>query len=255
MRIDSEKLSSLDNDSYEKIIIVEDKLNTSYNLEIIEKETYLGKQLPLESDKFSKSISNLSETEKVKQIINYFLNNNKIIALDNTGIIDGYNRLFNIIQGESTLLALRLYCDKKILSDCALKYSSDRNKFLRSKKEIKDFDLGTSDNETSYQAENYYGHQIIKLNLLKKDGNLWWIDENFLKSWILEKLIEQSVEANYYSRFELDGYVIDIAKITCGDINIYLKDKLLYQKLVPILDEYNKTIGKQKILQLKMEGL
>ena len=255
MNIKEKDLKCLDDNYYEKKIVVEDKLNTSYNVDITEKKEVCEKQIPLEFDNLSDRIKNLSEPEKIKQIINYFLNNNKIIALDNTGIIDGYNRLFNIIKGESALLALRLYCDKKILSDCAFKYSSDRNKFLRSKKEIKDFDLGTSDNETSYQAENYYGHQIIKLNLLKKDGNLWWIDENFLKSWILEKLIEQSVEANYYSHFELDGYVIDIAKITCGDINIYLKDKLLYKKLVPILDEYNKTIGKQKILQLKMEGL
>lgn len=251
MAIKNEELKKVYNNDYNDIIILEDKLNTDYRLIINNNSNEQNRQIQLVMNGVLDRVQTLPESQKVEEIIRYFLNNDRIVSFSDTQIIQGYLYLFNIIKGEKTSLALRLFCDKQVLSDCANKYAYDRQKFLEEEKDVTCYEMFTSESTSSYVEETYFGKKIIQLTLIKKDGKLWNKDNKFLRSWILEKLKEQDEKA----KIEYHDFNNGVPVLKCGNLMIYLPDKLLQHLVRNIVNEYNKKLERPKMLQLKMEGL
>lgn len=251
MEFTEKDLKCLDDKSYKKIVIIEEDVNKSYRVDITEKDERVPKQIPIGLNKPS---------EKIKQIIYYFLNNNTITSISKHQIIDDYGRLFDVISSEEALLALRLFCDKKILSDCADKYIMDRKQFLDDRKDVIKYDVNLSNYSSNYKEKNLKTNEekVIQLSLITKDGNIWDKDKKFFENWILEKLHEQGSVAKYIDLLEYSqeqkGYVFDIPRLICGNVTIYLNDKLLQGLAKKIVREYNNLLEPEKILKLQMEG-
>lgn len=250
MSIENKDLKYLNNNDYDRIMIIEEKLNTSYSLNILKSKEKCEKQLSLEPNSFSEKIKDLSENQKVEQIIYQFLKSNPITSISNNHRISNYPYLFNLIKGDNASLAVRLFCDKQILSKCWSKYELDRYDYLNHEKDVIWYEIFSSENTSSYTEELYFGQRVIQLTLIKKDEKLWWKDEKFLKTWLIQKLEEQGK----YAECNIDKEV-DIPKLSCGDLIVLIPDELIYKKINKVVKQYNKSLENQKKLQLKLEVL
>lgn len=256
MAIQYEGLEHFINNNYKKIIIVEKAVNTDYKVHIQEND----KINDLDNGyclNFFEQIKKLPEQKRIEKLIYNFLINHKIVSFQQLQIIPGYRNLFNVISSDDATLAIKLFCDKKILADCAFKYQLDRDSFLEQQSDVNDYEVWLNPTESSYQEQIYSGKRVIKLRLLTKDGNLWWKDKRFFKKWIANKLAEQGVEAKYTHSVQYlcdqGNYVMDSQKLICGNFTVDLTDSLLKHAIKDVVINHNNSLEKEKVLKLKKE--
>lgn len=258
MSVKIQGLKYLDSNWYEHIIIEQNLGVSSYAIKVKDKNSEIDKIIVTMPEKLSTRIQNLSDEEKVQEIVNYYLENNTIMCLRNQEILPYYQRLFTMVKSKNSYLAFKLYCDKKILYDCVDKYNSDRNSFLETHKDVLHYEVWTTENESSYQQYCLKEQRIIRLHLLKKNGNLWEYDKRFLRQFVLNKLKQQGVPAEIikpsFCFKGMEVYIDGQPRLICGNLVINLSEGLLRHTIQKVVDEYNESLEKTKVLQLKMEG-
>ena len=257
MGVKIEGINCLNSGLYEKLIILENEANKSYQVRAKGKDEQIQTWIPESTKRFTDSIKALPDNEKIEQIIHYYLENHKIVAFQKQQIIPYYQNLFTIMKSEESFLALKLFCEKKILWDCIIKYQKDRDKFLESKKDISYYEVCTSEQESSYREYALVDESMVCLYLLKEAGNLLSWDKKFLTQWVLRKLQEQGEKAEVIKPYpcfhNCEDHVTSYPKLICGNLVIDLKENLLRHTIRQVVEEYNHSLETQKVLGFKKE--
>lgn len=249
----------LDTNLYKKIIIVEKEINEFYQVHVTGKKNNLQIWIPNDSNRFSNSIKQLSSLQQIESIVNYFLKNN-IVAIQKEQVLPYYQNLFTVIKSADSFLALKLFCDKKIIYDCINKYQNDRDLFLIQKQDVHNYEVSTCEQESSYRNYTIVDNNVVCLKLLKESGNICGWDKTFFKEWLITKMKEQGEKFEfikpplYFPNNE--QHVTNYQKLVCGKLIIELQDDVLCHIARQTLEEYNKNLQeKNKVLTLKKERI
>jgi len=244
MKIEGQKY--LDKNNYSRIVI--DLLGSEYITKVKCKKDYATIK---EDHSFTDEIKNLNNDEKVIEIVDYFLRNNKIIQLNECGLT-GYQGKFSIAYSSGDrLLALKLP-DNELgyLIGCKLldKYYNDRCEYCLNNDITKIY-------TSNFIKACYYGENelclLSKYNVLNED------DEIFLRKVILNKLdYEHEAKIEYLNAGLKMPYGVEykVPHLICGDLKITLCDGSIIRSISRIIESYNQELKKANEKQLVLKG-
>ena len=256
MSVNIKGIKRLNQNDYEKIIIIEQKNGYLVNL------IYSKKEETTTNTKINNPLKGKSDIEQIKIIINNYLDNTKINKLSEYQLIPYYTSSFNIINGDKDLyFSLHNEEFNDIKNKVKNKYYSDRLKTVEENKNITYYNFKL-DSASSYNivCDSYFGEKI-EFSLLghkKHLQNDLYIDEEeraFFQEFIYNKLLETGEEAvinnnNLYDE-ETEGYINLGYDVTCGSIVINIDNSDLFPEIVGVVDKYNKERKNIKIKKLK----
>lgn len=246
----------LDVGSYNRIVIREQKEGYIVNVS--------GKMPTYPTIKTYCSLSNnlkdKSDSEKIIELVDYFLRNNTINLVMNRGCIPYYCELFNVIKGHSELdLKLRseeLMCIPEMIRQ---KYLQDRISFMEDNKDVKTFNLYRAA-YTAYDKVEDDEEEEISFNFLtNRDGSLIPSEKKFLEEFIFDKFFrgEQPTSLEYksilyrpFNRYTYSGYYL-----TNDNVKVGIFNEQLFEEVDGIVDKYAAESDKFKEKQLKLEGI
>lgn len=204
------------------------------------------------SPSFYDGLRDLSDKEKVSEIVRYFLRNNKIKYLDDRCYVLRYKGHFLKVGGSRDLF-LQLSSDnveKGLVKEIINKYVVDRNEFLFKNQDIRNIEIFYGGNCPSYKVKE----DILTIRLMSEGRKLCAFERNFL-DWFIKQKIDNTTERidacaqNYIyvatTRFgNNSGYYFK-----CDDFIISV-DKDFYDRFYECIEKHNKTIIDSKKLQL-----
>lgn len=261
MSVEIKGIDYLDQNDYEKIIIIENTNN--YVIDVIgpEDETKKIKSI----NKWSNALNGKSDEEIINSIIEYYLDYSIINQINDHEVIPNYNFLFNCIRGTRQLyLNLSNKKIEEVKSKIRMKYYIDREKMIEKNKDIKNYCLNIS-RGMCYKKEG--GNNLtdsITINLLgcinQKNGtkDITQDEKIFLQDFLYSKFSGKDCfinieDKNLYFE-ECEKYINLGYFITCDDLCISINDRNLLPEIVSVVDKHNKQIENAKKLQLKLEG-
>ena len=242
MKIEGKKY--LDKNNYNKIVI--DLLGKEYSVKVKCSKDYNC----IDSDYlFTDELNNLNDNEKVIEIVEYFLRNNKIFEIADTNL-KGYEGGFSIAYSSpDRLLAVKLPDNEfgKLIGNKILKKYYDDRKLYCLTNDIKSI-------SSSYGKGTFYGDN--KVCLITKYSELTKSEELFLKELILDKLDYE--HRAYFDFLESDTGIEDIKfkapHLVCGDLKIRFGSESIIRSVDKIVYAYNCELRKEKEKQLVMKG-
>lgn len=204
-------------------------------------------------------IKDMTEEEKLEEIIDYYLRNNRICYLkEDNGV------LARSTSGRR--LHIKAYFNKedfnttpKISSKILEKYKLDRLLFLDEHEDIKDYRISVSD-IVGYEKNR----DTIKITLRENNdfSDIVAWEEYFLKSFILEKLYEvnEPAKIKFREKFKYNFGIVCYSpcfKITSGDLIIHLYgiSRRLEKEISIMVMNYNYNREEPYKKQLKLEGI
>lgn len=252
IKISNKKL--LDSNFYNKIVLVQEddlvKVNVSGKIPFkTEKST---------SQSFSDSIKYKDSNDQIIDIINYFLNYDKINQIVPNNLLGYYDGRFETIHSEDRVLAFQLNKNDKLQQLPNMiynKYSNDRRLFIENNKDCKNI-LITSGYYSRYERINdtIIGERIIIHIIDNKYTNIEYKAlDDLLKNIIEEK--NEKISYVWNKKYSYPTLKKDYGGIIkCGDLTINVNTDIPYKYVNNCIEEYNKNFEENKKLQLKMEG-
>lgn len=214
---------------------------------------------------FFDRIKNLSDKEKVNEIIRYYLRYSNICGISND-YLSHYDGLFSVIEGTRNLFLQinKGQADDTIFDEIISKYEQDRMKYMN-ESTISNIAITTSIGSSSnygYYKNECNNDEYIYLHLRGTVNNdLVEFEKKFLFDFINLKIseVDEKIEAftqdytdmywHYYKRgFE------DFAGcyIKCSKFTIRL-DRILYNMIIPLIYNHNLRLKENKKLQLTFD--
>ena len=241
MKIEGKKY--LDKNNYNRIIM--DLLNTEYNVKIKCSKDYNT----IKSDTpFSDELKKLTDDEKIVEIVEYFLRNNKIVGLAEVGL-PHYKGMYSISYASTDkFLAVKLpdnELGKTIGTKIVKKYFNDRKEYCLNN------DITNISSSSSIIRGLSYGDNSV--NLLSRFKELDKNEEQFLKWLILEKLDYEHEACIDYLEVKSDIRNVSYQEpyLICGDVKIRVCYEYILRSIAKIIDGYNYELRKEKQLVLK----
>lgn len=208
---------------------------------------------------FYDEIKNLSDKEKISEIVEYFLRNNKIQHLEDRKKLTHYNGKFTVIGGPRELLMQikKEDIDNNILKLLKEKYIKDREEFLIKHNDIELICIGESFYKSSYQMiENDFYREVpyININLKQCRGKLEDFEYDFFMKFIEEKINNSEkiicVSPKEKAIIELRAGEV---YLKCDECTICLSHEL-YLRIQHLIYNHNLLFEETKKLQLTFEG-
>ncbi len=253
-------LKHLNSNFYDSIMI----RNKSNEIQVDVKNTDKIETLK-NSYSFFDKIKNLSDKEKVNEIIRYYLRYSSISRISNE-YLSHYDGLFSVVEGTRNMFLQinKGQADDTIFDEIINKYIIDRAKYLQGC-EICNIAITTSISSGSnygYYKNESNNEEYVYLHLRGNANNeLVDFENKFFIEFINTKIndVDERIEAftqdytdmywHYYKRgFE------DCAGcyIKCSKFTIRL-DRILYNMIVPFVYNHNLKIKESKKLQLTFD--
>ena len=245
MKLEGKKY--LDKNNYNRIIM--DLLNDEYSVKVKCSKDYST----IKSDTpFSDELKNLTDSEKIVEIVEYFLRNNKVVGLAEVGIPHYKGRYSIAYTSPDKFLAVKLpdnELGKTIGRRIVKKYYNDRKEYCLNN------DITNISCASSIIRGLSYGDNRIYLS-----GKFQELEENeyqFLKWLILEKLdYEHEARIDW---LKVDSDIRDVSYIEpyliCGDnVKILIHYEHILRSVAKIIDGYNNELRKEKEKQLVLKG-
>ena len=282
MKINS--LRKLDRNDYERIIIRFFEEEDGFHIDVAN----MNKCNTLRNDvSFSKNIRNLSDIEKVREVIKYFLRNTNINFIYENEHISRYEGLYLILGNDDRQLLFKNIpgiFDDKLKKECINKYVLDRNKFFNSSN-IKNIEFVINDTihdpvQYSYKYPDLTYEPYLCFNLKNIKGKMIDIDKKFLIDLITYLInntdneiytdyiyseLNKKAERLYGTNKYLDSYSRDNVffektyfsekrgfHLYIGDYNVLIDDKIYNFLIKEKVLEHNKNVKKYKKLQLSL---
>lgn len=150
---------------------------------------------------FYNNIKNLSEKDKIKEIIRYYLRNNKIYSITDKCELSHYDGYFTVIEGNRNLyLQLKENSlDKEILNEIKEKYIMDRYQYV-TKNDFNKIDISYSYRESSCYLDKYRNEieNVLNITLKDNDGRLVKFEEEFILNYMNYLFSKSDKKINYY---------------------------------------------------------
>lgn len=246
-------LNLLNANCYNNITITEDNNNYKVYINRKKKENSLSLE---EKTKYtpSFSIEGKTDEQKVINVVSKFLEYATINKI--TGDYMSYNSKHQAISG-TRQMKISLFNPKlRIIPQMILnKYLEDRMRFCGQNKDIKHIII----NEKPYSSYDL-NEDSIRLDLMKKSSVIEEVEKQFFKEYISEKLNEIGKVATLrYSHtiFVVNNkrILIGYINVVCGNLKIDIEANFeLLELIKEIVENYNRELSENKIMQLKMEG-
>lgn len=266
----------LNSNWYQSIKIKSIRRNLDKGLiEVKRKDGVIINTMPLSMPKFMETIKNLSEIEKIKEVIEYFARNNTICELvEENGIhfLSTSGRTLDVEMGFNR--ENQNYIGKSI-SKLIYNYLDSRLEFLEGCQPCS-FEIIGDEHQSFYEMyEDLDGsNKTIWLHLLWEHdtenlydfGKLRDFEKKFIENFVLEKIFEQGKQAviqdNWgkgdnvdFWRMAKNSLNVHHYLISCGDITFHfhkisVKDLC---DLTQIINAYNENLEKQESMQLKLD--
>lgn len=261
-------LKHLNSNWYDSIMI---RNKTKEDIQIDVKSKNAPDTIKIDQSFYSK-IKQLNDKEKINEIIRYFLNNNKIKCIDNNKYLENYKNNFVTISGSRDLF-LKIEkgtFDTKINSEIINKYILDRNEFLINNIDIKNIEIFFGDNKSSYDIytdEYYYKNEpVLSLRLFNNDRKLYKFEEDFLINFIKNKIssVAEEIQFKYSNGLPQKIYFYGFNAMKFGDYRgnyiisskfIINLDTVLFNKIIPLINEHNNELKNVKRLQITFDDL
>lgn len=209
---------------------------------------------------FYNHIKNLNDKDKIKEIIRYYLRNNKIYSLEDDAIIKHYDGNFIAIEGTRNLY-LQLSegsLDKEILDEIKEKYIRDRYEFLFNNT-FKNIEIRLYNNISSYYVYEENNEKILSIHLLAKGKELLSFEKDFLDQFTNYLFNNTDSKIYYYSEGLSSYYVKNYHNLKFGEHpGIYFKgtnlvisiNRNLFNDFYDLMYCHNNKIEEAKKLQL-----
>lgn len=202
-----------------------------------------------------------NDSKKALLIVDYFLNYNNILELNQFVRLNNDNKQFLIVKSNNRILNLSLNNDneigEKITNDIVNKYQIDRIKYIFNLlDDINVINLIPSYDKTGYNLSN----EKLDLYYLKSNKGIYSFEEAFIEELIKEYInIKNSKVVNKKNNNKTYFNVIRQIEIGDSEINIcdsklQENDKYFIKQVDSIIDEYRKEQLDIKQKQLKLEG-
>lgn len=204
------------------------------------------------SNKFSDRLNGLDDIDKIDNIVDYFLEYEKIIYIRDDDYINYYFGKYSSVRCFKNL-SLQLNNSKmeQIFNKILRKYQMDRRVFVYDNSNINNYKFNMS-----YKSS--YGFSVrdcIEFDLKCNDRKLIDFEFEFFNGFLEDKLSKYQDVATIEKKeiFNVFGDVyIDLGHyIYCCDLSIAL-DSAFVGKTQNLVDKHNDSLGKVK--QLKLEG-
>ena len=243
MKIDGQKY--LDKNNYNKIVM--NLLGSEYKVSVKCEKDY---ETEKNNYSFTDDLIDLSDNEKVIQIVEYFLRNSKLNEIKESRY-NGYTGMFSIATGSNgRQLAIKLpknelgeLIGKRIVD----KYYHDRKEYFLNN-EIKVICFSDMI-RNCYYSEN-------TLCLLGQYGEL---NEN--EAYFLEQIILDKLDYNHQANIEFSdidsgiaGAHYSVPHLICGDLKIRIGSYAVARNIAKIVTKYNQELKKEKEKQLVLKG-
>lgn len=252
MKIKLRGISNLNSNDYDTIIVRELYDNILIQIDRAERK-WSGEQTTFT---FYDYLKEIDDNNKLKEVIKYFLENNKIISIMDKVNVKNHDKTFTVvstISGKKLLLQLNNKEEYKQLRELILiKYNMDRLSFLNNcnSDTVK---VEGSDNCSSYKIKE----NEIRLVVADKNKN----DICFLKEFITEQLFKRDKKGtlllNMLSLSHKKLKDAEYSEIFCDNYSVVSYSELLNEVLREINIQHNCDVNKevnQKKKQLKLEG-
>lgn len=244
-------------------------------IEVKPKKRLANNTIPLSMPKFMDTIKNLSEIEKIKEVIEYFARNNTICKLtEENGVhfLSTSNRTLDVEMGFSRENQDYI---KKSISKLIYNYLDSRLRFLE-KCQSCSFEIIGDEYQSYYKMhEDLDGsNKTAWLYLLWEPdtknlydfGKLRDFEKKFIENFVLEKICEQGKfaiiqdnwgkgdNADYWrmakNSLNVHNYIISCGEVTFHFHKISVKD---LSDLTRKINAYNENLEKEESRQLKLE--
>lgn len=217
------------------------------------------------SPSFYDGIRDLSDKEKISEIVRYYLRNNNVESLCDKFYLERYKGHFLRVGGTRNLF-LQLSIDnveKGLVKEIINKYIVDRYKFLIDNQDVKNIEIYYGENSPSYKRYvddfNYNSENIISIRLMSREHILSSFEEKFIDRFIKEKVDNVDGYINAYAN---GLFCYNSGKLNFGeDSGYYFSskdfilriDKYFYYRFYKYVEEHNKYLEDSKKLQLNFD--
>lgn len=264
----------LNSNWYQSIKIKNIQRNLDKGLIEVKRKDGVVNTMPLSMPKFMDTIKNLSEIEKIKEVIEYFARNNTIFSLtEGNGVhfLSTSDRTLDIEMGFSSENQDYI---KKSISKLIYNYLDTRLKLIEGCQPCS-FEIIGDERQSYYQVfeDLDSSNRTAWLYLLWKPdtenlydfGKLQDFEKKFIENFVLEKIYEQGKKAIIQDNWELGkedywrmkknslnvhNYLISCGEITFHFHKISVKD---LSDLTRKINAYNENLEKEESWQLKLD--
>lgn len=260
----------LNSNRYQSIMIKSIKRNINKGLIDVRTNKAYSDTLVLSPPKFMDTIKDLTEIEKVKEIIEYFSRNNiicRMVEKNGVHVFSTSDRQLDIEMGFSSENQLFI---RKTISGLIYNYLDNRLRFLEDYYSCKTFHIIGDSEQSGYEVYEDLGgsNETMWIHLLSEHNSsvLRDFEKKFLEDFIIERICKQgrtaTIEDNWcvakkeeYPYADANTLNIHNYAIFCGDIafrfyNITIND---LKDLTKKVQEYNENYREQEVMQLKLD--
>lgn len=256
-------LRKFDSNYYKGIEINEFDEEHKYLVKFFGRDVWFDSTLV--GEKRSDKLDGLSSEDKIKFIVNDYLNSARIDYF--TGIIKGksiYGNMFFVSNGTRYLeLNIKNIELGELIDNIYSKYCNDRYDFCYKDNGIRTYMIDTAD-FSSYEIidgklpyDNADNKRIMKLILKTDNKGVINSECEFIRQFIIDKFFgyneEIRIERVYESKYLRKGILL-----RCGDVELYVPYYRYLLWIIDMVNEYNEELKKThnniKRRQLKMEG-
>ena len=243
----------LDSNLYSKIRLVQE--DDIVNCKATKDEKLkCAKLIKTDVKTITNNIKDLNDSEKIKEIVLYFLRNNTICEIKQE------SNMIIVTSTSTRKLVLQLQADYKFLLELIIKkYEEDRIKFV-SNSDLKHIHVRTTylnnykiiSNVSSYfEGVELDGldkkNECLVLTLLGQKDKIVSFDKNFIINFLSEEINNCSREIRMHiNKYETNLYIMD-KKISIP--------KILRDEIYPLVLNRNVEINEMNNKQLKLEGI
>lgn len=231
----------LNSNFYKKVSLIKDGDDIKVKVAVDEKFKNI---LTIKTDTklITEQIEGLSDFGKIKEIVLYFLRNNKICSLE--------QHIDKIVVGSTSSRQLILKLDNKykdLINIIINKYENDRLEFVNNYCEKDVYITGVTSGISSYCL----GDNIV-LRIMRHNENIISFDKNFLKEYL--KNIIDNCKSYIKTNNDYFMYDIHIDGIKISLVKSYIPPELLHDIYVMVFNR-NYDIDFKESKQYKLEGI
>lgn len=229
--------------------------------------------MPTSTPKFMDTIKDLSEIEKIEEILEYFARNNTIDKMVEENGIHFFSNGGRQLDIEMGFKVENKVCLENAVKKLIYNYLDSRLQFLDSCQDCS-FEIVGNNVQSFYEAyEDLDGsNETVWLYLMSDKeelydfGKLRNFEKSFIENFVLEKIREQGVPAiveDYWRlgkeedrrNMKINSLNVHVYSIFCGDIVFHFHRMAVedLRDLTHKVIEYNENLEQQESMQLKLD--